>query len=85
MEEKLHKAMKSKLNTYVTKCANLKDQNRVIPLDDIGRKALKAYFRKNKDKVSPQDSKFLSIINRIIQTNLFNKKFKSSQNTLKCI
>jgi hypothetical protein len=62
MEEKLHKAMKSKLNTYVTKCANLKDQNRVIPLDDIGRKALKAYFRKNKDKVPPQDSKFLSII-----------------------
>jgi site-specific recombinase XerD len=54
--------MKSKLNTYVTKCSNLKDHKRVIPLDDIGRKALKAYFKKNKDKVPERDSKLLSII-----------------------
>lgn len=60
MEDKLHKAMRSKLNNYVSKCTNLKDQSRVIPLDDIGRKALKTYFRKN--KVPEQDSKLLSII-----------------------
>lgn len=60
MEDKLHKAMRPKLNNYVSKCTNLKDQSRVIPLDDIGRKALKTYFRKN--KVPEQDSKLLSII-----------------------
>lgn len=40
--------MKGKLNNYITKCSNLKDHSRVIPLDDIGRKALKAFFKKSK-------------------------------------
>lgn len=48
MEDKLQKAIKGRINNYVNKCTNLKDNSRVIPLDDIGRKALKAYFRKHK-------------------------------------
>ena len=48
MEDKLHKSMRSRLNNYIAKCTNLKDQSRVILLDDIGRKALKTYFKKNK-------------------------------------
>ena len=60
MEDKLQKAMKGRINNYINKCANLKDQSKVIPLDDIGRKALKTFFKKN--KVPQQDTKFLSII-----------------------
>ena len=52
--------MKGRISHYVSKCTNLKDQSKVIPLDDIGRKALKTYFRKN--KVPEQDKKLLSII-----------------------
>lgn len=60
MEDKLHKSMREKLNNYITKCTNLKDQSRAIPLDDIGRKALKTYFKKN--QIPEKDSKMLSII-----------------------
>ena len=60
MEDRLQKVMKTKISNYTNKCANLKDHSRVIPLDDLGRKALKAYFRKN--KVQEQDTKLLSII-----------------------
>ena len=48
MEQKLHKAIKGRINGYVNKCINIKDQSKVIALDDIGRKALKIYFKKNK-------------------------------------
>jgi len=48
MEDKLQKVMKNRISNYINKCTNLKDNSRVIPLDDLGRKALKAYFRKNK-------------------------------------
>lgn len=47
MEEKLTKSIKNKLNNYLTKCSNLKDHSRIIPLDDIGRKALKTYFKRH--------------------------------------
>ena len=60
MEEKLFKSIKNKLNNYVNKCSNLKDQSKIIPLDDLGRKALKIYFKKN--KVPELDNKLLSII-----------------------
>ena len=60
MEEKLQRAVKGRISSYITKCTNLKDQSRIIPLDDIGRKALKAYFKKN--QVPEQHSKMLSII-----------------------
>ena len=60
MEEKLFKSIKAKVNNYLNKCANLKDHSRIIPLDDIGRKALKTYFKKH--KVPEADNKLLSII-----------------------
>lgn len=44
----MHKSIKTKVNNYLNKCANLKDHSRIIPLDDIGRKALKTYFKKHK-------------------------------------
>ena len=52
--------MKTKLNNYINKCSNLKDNSKMLPLDDIGRKALKNYFKKN--KVPEEDTKMLSII-----------------------
>ena len=60
MEDKLHKAIKGRITTYIGKCSNLKDHSKVIPLDDMGRKALKTYFRKN--KVPEMDTKLLSVI-----------------------
>jgi hypothetical protein len=48
MEERLQRSTKNKLQSFITKCFALKDQSKVIPLDDIGRKALKTYFRKQK-------------------------------------
>jgi hypothetical protein len=60
MDEKLNKSMKTKLNNYISKCTNLKDHSKMIPLDDIGRKALKNYFKRN--KVPQEDTKMLSII-----------------------
>jgi hypothetical protein len=60
MDDKLQKASKGKISSYLNKCVNLKDTTRVIPLDDMGRKALKVYFRKH--PVPQQDSQLLSII-----------------------
>lgn len=60
MEDKLTKAVKSNLNNYLSKCANLKDHSRILPLDDIGRKALRTYFRKH--PVPASDVSLLSII-----------------------
>lgn len=45
MEEKLAKATRNHLNDYLAKCSAIKDHSRILPLDDIGRKALRAYFR----------------------------------------
>jgi len=47
MDEKLAKSVKNKLQQYLSKCSGLKDHSRIIPLDDIGRKALKTYFKKH--------------------------------------
>jgi hypothetical protein len=60
MEDKLTKAMRNNLNSYLTKCATLKDHARILPLDDIGRKALRAYFRTH--QVPPIDAALLSVI-----------------------
>lgn len=60
MDEKLYKSIKGKLDSYIGKCKNLKDESKIIPLDDLGRKALKIYFKKN--KVPELDIKLLSII-----------------------
>jgi t-SNARE complex subunit (syntaxin) len=61
MDEKLSKAIRSRLDNYINKCSNLKDHSRIIPIDDIGRKALKAYFRRT-PSASPLDAKLLSVI-----------------------
>jgi hypothetical protein len=60
MEEKLAKAVKGNLSNYLAKCANLKDHSRILPLDDIGRKALKTYFRSH--PVPSTDVGLLSVI-----------------------
>ena len=60
MEDKLAKATKAHLNDYLTKCAALKDHSRILPLDDIGRKALRAYFRSH--PVPAEDAALLSLI-----------------------
>jgi len=47
MEERLTKSMKEKISHYVGRCTALKDPNRIITLDDMGRQALRSYFNKN--------------------------------------
>ena len=47
MQERLLKATRNKLNHYIAKCAALKDHSRVLPLDDMGRKALRLYFHRH--------------------------------------
>lgn len=54
------KSIKEKVSVYYNKCLSLKEQSRIILLDEIGRKALKSYLKKNK---APEiDYKMLSII-----------------------
>jgi hypothetical protein len=60
MEDKLAKATRNNLNDYLAKCAAIKDHSRILPLDDIGRKALRAYFRSH--TVPPEDAALLSLI-----------------------
>lgn len=60
MEDKLAKATRANLTAYLAKCASLKDHSRILPLDDIGRKALRAYFRTH--PVPPADARLLSVI-----------------------
>lgn len=60
MEDKLAKSVKNNLNNYIDKCTNLKDHSRILPLDDIGRKALRTYFSSH--PVPTIDAALLSII-----------------------
>ena len=47
LDDKLHKKIKDKLTTYSNRCLNIKDANRTMLLDQMGRKALRNYFKKN--------------------------------------
>ena len=60
LDDKLGRKIKDKLTVYLNRCASLRDSNRAMLLDEIGRKALKDYFRKNPDNL--HDSKMLSLI-----------------------
>ena len=65
MQEKLNKSIKNKIGNYINKCSSLKDHSKIIPLDDIGRKALKNYFKSQKN-IPEIDRKFLSLIEAYI-------------------
>lgn len=60
LDEKLSKKIKDKLNIYCAKCNSLKENGRSILLEEIGRKSLREYFRKNQD--NHNDIKMLSLI-----------------------
>ena len=60
LDDKLVRKIKDKLTIYLNRCSSLRDSNRTMLLDEIGRKALKDYFRKNPGNIN--DSKMLSLI-----------------------
>ena len=59
-EDKLARKIKDKLTVYLNRCSSLRDSNRTMMLDEIGRKAMKDYLRKNPDNI--EDSKILFLI-----------------------
>lgn len=60
LDEKMNKKIKDKLNVYCTRCNSLKENGRTMLLDEIGRKSLREYFRKNQEDHT--DIKMLSLI-----------------------
>lgn len=47
LDDKLARKIKDKLNVYLNRCSSLRESNRAMLLDEIGRKALREYFKKN--------------------------------------
>lgn len=63
LDEKLEKKIKDKLAVYTNKCMNVKDPNKTMLLDEMGRKALRNYFKKNTELSEvKEDVKILSVI-----------------------
>lgn len=60
LDDKLARKIKDKLNVYLNRCSSLRESNRAMLLDEIGRKALREYFKKNNN--SHEDIKMLSLI-----------------------
>jgi hypothetical protein len=46
LDEKLHKKIKDKLTFYTNRCMNIKEPHKTMLLDEMGRKALRVYFKK---------------------------------------
>lgn len=60
LDDKLARKIKDKLTVYLNRCSSLRESNRAMLLDEIGRKALREYFKKNNN--SHEDIKMLSLI-----------------------
>lgn len=63
LDEKLHKKIKDKLTFYTNRCMNIKEPHKTMLLDEMGRKALRVYFKKfSQEEGIKDDAKVLSII-----------------------
>lgn len=56
------KKMKERLGGYLAKCHSLKDSARSVLLEEMGRKALREYFKKGYEEGMLGDVKMLSVI-----------------------
>lgn len=62
LDEKLRKKLNFKVSSYLNKCLAIKDANRTMIVDEMGRKALRKYFKKMGSETAQEDAKILSMI-----------------------
>ena len=62
LDEKLKKKLTDKVSSYLNKCLSIKDPNRTILLDEMGRKALRVHLKKIGGESVKEDAKILSMI-----------------------